>query len=165
MMCFRVYVASLFSRFPKSCKRLTLKANNIRQNTFGHFQSYFGRLQTNFGRIQKIMYLVIFNALKIYLKVNSFKFVKTVHSERHRRSPIPSDGLEIILVAKFAISDEKQRYLAHLSTLIQRNYKVNGDGIDQENGQENENDMGLFDDDQADEDDIIILESDEPDFS
>ena len=32
-----------------------------------------------------------------------------VHSERHRRSPIPSGGLEIILVAKFAISDENRR--------------------------------------------------------
>ena len=46
-----------------------------------------------------------------------------------------------------------------------RNYKVNEEGIDQENGQESENDMGLFDDDQADEDDIVILESDEADFS
>ena len=64
-------------------------------------------------------------------------------------------------MAKFTISDEKQRYLAHLSTLIQRNYKVNEEDIDQENGLENENDIGLFDDDIADEDDIIILESDE----
>ena len=88
-----------------------------------------------------------------------------VHSERHRRSPIPSGGLEIILVAKFAISDEKQRYLVHLSTLIQRNYKVNEVYINQENGEENEDDIGLFDDDQADEDDIIILENDEANFS
>ena len=68
-------------------------------------------------------------------------------------------------MAKFAISDEKRRYLAHLSTLIQRNYKVNEEVIDQEIGQENEDDIGLFDDDQADEDDIIILENDEADFS
>ena len=88
-----------------------------------------------------------------------------VHSERHRRSPIPSGGLEIILVGKSAISDEKRRYLAHLSTLIRRNYKVNEEVMDQENGQENEDDIGLFDDDQADEDDIIILENDEADFS
>ena len=88
-----------------------------------------------------------------------------VHSERHRRSPIPSGGLEIILVSKFAISDEKQRYLVHLSTLIQRNYKVNEVYINQENGEENEDDIGLFDDDQADEDDIIILENDEANFS
>ena len=88
-----------------------------------------------------------------------------VHSERHRRSPIPPGGLEIILEAKFAIFDEKRRYLAHLSTLIQRNYKVNEEGMDQENRQENEDDIGLFDDDQADEDDIISLENDEADFS
>ena len=37
--------------------------------------------------------------------------------------------------------------------------------MDQENGQENEDDVGLIDDDQADEDDIIILENDEADFS
>ena len=42
------------------------------------------------------------------------------HSERHRRSPIPSGGLEVILVAKFAISHENRRYLALLSTLIQK---------------------------------------------
>ena len=53
----------------------------------------------------------------------------------------------------------------HLSTLIQRNYKVNEEGIDQENGQVNEYDIGLFDDDQGDEDDIFILEIDEADFS
>ena len=64
----------------------------------------------------------------------------------------------------FTISDEKRRYLAHLSTLIQRNYKVKEEDIDQENGQENEDDIGLFDDDQADEDDIIILESGEADL-
>ena len=68
-------------------------------------------------------------------------------------------------VAKFAISDEKRRYLAHISTLIQRNYKVNEEVMGQENGQENEDDKGLFDDDQADADDIIILEDDEADFS
>ena len=66
-------------------------------------------------------------------------------------------------MAKFAISDEKRRYLAHLSTLIQRDYKVNEEDIDQENRQENEDDIGLFDDDQADEDDIIILENVEAD--
>ena len=93
------------------------------------------------------------------------KVEENVHSERHRRSPIPSGGLEIILVAKFAISDENRRYLAHLSTLIQRNYKVNEEAIDQENRQENEDDIGLFDDNQADEDDIIILENDEAVFS
>ena len=82
-----------------------------------------------------------------------------VHSERHRRSPIPSGGLEIILVAKFAMSDEKRRYLAHLSTLIQWNYKVNEEVMDQKNGQENEDDIGLFD-----EEDIIILETDESDL-
>ena len=88
-----------------------------------------------------------------------------VHSERHRRSPIPSGGLEVILVVKFSISDEKRRYLVHLSTLIQRNYKVNEEVMEQENGQENEDDIGLFDNDQADEEDIIILENEEADFS
>ena len=39
------------------------------------FQSYFGRFQRNFGRTQKSMYLAILNAVKRYLKVNSFKFV------------------------------------------------------------------------------------------
>ena len=66
-------------------------------------------------------------------------------------------------MAKFAISDEKRRYLVHLSTLIQKNYKVNEEDTDQENGQENEVDIGLFYDDQADEDDIVILENE--DFS
>ena len=84
-------------------------------------------------------------------------------TQKFRRSPIPSGGLEIILVAKFAISDEKRRYLAHLSDLIQRDYKVNEEDIDQVNGQENEDDIGLLDDDQADEDDIITLENDEAD--
>ena len=67
-----------------------------------------------------------------------------VYSDRHKRSPIPSGGLEMILVKKFAISDEKQMYLVHLSTLIQRNYKLNEEDIDQENGQENEDNIGLF---------------------
>ena len=96
---------------------------------------------------------------------NGGKVDAKVHSERHRRSPTPSGGLGIILVAKFAISDEKRRYLAHLSTLIQWNYKVNEKFMDQENGQENEDDIGLFDDDQADEDGIINLKNDEADFS
>ena len=43
--------------------------------------------------------------------------------------------------------------------------KVNEEVMDQENGQENEDDIGLFDDDQADKDNIIILEDDEADFS
>ena len=43
--------------------------------------------------------------------------------------------------------------------------KVNEEVMDQENGQENEDDIGLFDDGQADEDDIIFLENDEADFS
>ena len=76
----------------------------------------------------------------------------------------PSGELEIMLVAKFAISDEKRRYLAHLSTLIQRKYKVDEEVMDQENGQENEDDIGIFGDDQADEDVVIILENDEVDF-
>ena len=42
---------------------------------------------------------------------------------------------------------------------------MNEEVMDQENGLENENDIGLFDDDQADEDDIIILENDKADFS
>ena len=37
--------------------------------------------------------------------------------------------------------------------------------MDQENGQENEDDVGLFDDYQADEDDVTILENDGADFS
>ena len=47
-----------------------------------------------------------------------------VHSERPRLSPIPSGGLEILLMAKLTISDKKRRYLAHLKTLIERNYQV-----------------------------------------
>ena len=34
--------------------------------------------------------------------------------------------------------------------------KVNKEVMDQENGQQNKDDIGLFDDDQADENDIII---------
>ena len=37
--------------------------------------------------------------------------------------------------------------------------------MDQENGHENKDDKGLFDNDQADVDDILILEDDEADFS
>ena len=40
--------------------------------------------------------------------------------------------------------DEKHRYLAHLSTLIQRNYKVSEEVMDQENGKENEDDIHVF---------------------
>ena len=47
-----------------------------------------------------------------------------VHSERPRLSPIPTGGLEILLMAKLTISDKKRRYLAHLKTLIERNYQV-----------------------------------------
>ena len=43
--------------------------------------------------------------------------------------------------------------------------EVNEEVKDQENGQENEDDKGLFDNDQADKDNIIILEDGEADFS
>ena len=109
------------------------------------------------GHILREIYRFVWYFLNYGGKVDA-----KVHSECHRRSPIPSGGLEIILVAKFALSDEKRRYLAHLSTLIQRNYKVNEEAIDQENGQENEDDTCPFDDDQADED---ILENEEAEFS
>ena len=42
------------------------------------------------------------------------KVCSQVHTERPRLSPIPSGGLEILLMAKLTISDEKRRYLAHL---------------------------------------------------
>ena len=66
----------------------TLKAKDSGHKNFG--QNIFGRLFRNIGRIpeklfrtfpekfwtnKKTIYLVIFNALKRYLKVNSFKFV------------------------------------------------------------------------------------------
>ena len=47
-----------------------------------------------------------------------------VHSERPRLSPIPSGGLEILLMAKLTSSDEKRQYLAHLNTIIEKNYQV-----------------------------------------
>ena len=52
------------------------------------------------------------------------KVCSQVHSERPRLFPILSGGLDILLMAKLTISDEKRRYLAHLKTLIERNYQV-----------------------------------------
>ena len=79
-----------------------------------------------------------------------------VHSERPRLSPIPSGGLEILLMAKLTISDEKCRYLAHLKTLIERNYQVAEKEQDDLHEQED-----ICDDN---EDDTIILEDDEHDI-
>ena len=45
------------------------------------------------------------------------KVCSQVQPERPRQSPIPSGGLEILLMAKLTISHEKRRYLAHLKTL------------------------------------------------
>ena len=45
-----------------------------------------------------------------------WKVCSQVHSER----PIPSGGLEILLMAKLIISDENHRYFAHLKTLISK---------------------------------------------
>ena len=58
----------------------TLKAKNFGlkhfgQNIFGHFSKLFRMFPEKFRTHTKTMYLVIFNALKRYLKVNSFKFV------------------------------------------------------------------------------------------
>ena len=52
------------------------------------------------------------------------KVCSQVHSKRLRLFPIPSGGLEILLMAKLTISDEKCLYLAHLRTLIERSYQV-----------------------------------------
>ena len=84
-----------------------------------------------------------------------------VHSERHRRSPKPSGGLEIILLAKFAISDEKRRYLAHTNPKELQS-QCRGYGPRKWTKKD---DIRLFDDDQADEDNIIVLENDEAYFS
>ena len=52
------------------------------------------------------------------------KVCSQVYSERPMLSPIPSGGLEILLMVKLTISDEKRRYLAHVKTLSERNYQV-----------------------------------------
>ena len=80
-----------------------------------------------------------------------------VHSERPRLSPIPSGGLEILLMAKLTISDEKRRYLTHLKTLIERNYQV----AEKEDDDLHEQEEDICDDN---EDDTIILEDDEHDI-
>ena len=74
-----------------------------------------------------------------------------------RLSPIASGGLEILLMAKLTISDEKRRYLAHLKTPIERVYQVAGKEKDDLHGQEED----ICDDN---EDDTIILEDDEHDI-
>ena len=81
------------------------------------------------------------------------KVCSQVHSERPRRSPIPSGGLEILLIAKLTISDEKRRYLAHLKTLIERSYQVAEKEEDDLHEQEDDND-----------DDTNMLEDDEHDI-
>ena len=80
-----------------------------------------------------------------------------MHSERPRLSPIPSGGLEIFLMGKLTISDEKHRYLAHLKTLIERNYQV---------AEEEEDDLYEQEEDICDdnEDNTIISEDDEHDI-
>ena len=79
-----------------------------------------------------------------------------MHSERPRLSPIPSGGLEILLMAKLTISDEKRRNLTHLKTLIERNYQVTEKEEDDLHEQED-----IYDDN---ENDTIILEDNEHDI-
>ena len=84
------------------------------------------------------------------------KVCSQVHSESPRLSPIPSGGLEILLMAKLTISDEKHRYLTHLKTLMERNYQV----AEKEEDDLHEQEEDICDD----EDDAIILEDDEHDI-
>ena len=77
------------------------------------------------------------------------KVCSQVHSERPRLSPIPSGGLEILLMEKLTISDEKRRYLAYLK-LIERNYQV----AEQEEDDLHEQEEDICDDN---EDDTIIF--------
>ena len=42
--------------------------------------------------------------------------------ERYRPSPIPKGGLQIILKAKFIISDEKREFFGCLEEVINKNY-------------------------------------------
>ena len=86
-----------------------------------------------------------------------YKVCSQVHSEHPSLSPIPSGGLEILLMAKLTISDKKYWYLAHLKTLIKRNYQVAEKEEDDLHKQEED----ICDDDQ---DDTIILEDDEHDI-
>ena len=81
------------------------------------------------------------------------KVCSQVHSERPRLSPIPSDGLEILLMAKLTISDENRRCLEHLNTLIERNYQV---------AEKEEDDLHEHEEDICN--DTIILEDDEHDI-
>ena len=80
-----------------------------------------------------------------------------MHSERPRLSPTLSDGLEILLMAKLTISDEKCRYFGHLKALIERNYQVT---------EKEEDDLHEQEEDICDnkEDDTIIFEDDEHDI-
>ena len=66
-------------------------------------------------------------------------------------------GLEVLLMAKLTILDEKRRYLAHLETLIERNYQV----AEKEEDDLHEQEENICDDN---EDDTIILEDDEHDI-
>ena len=79
------------------------------------------------------------------------KVCSLVHSERPRISPIPSGGLEILLIAELTISDEKCRYL---KTLIERNYQI----AEKEEDHLHEQEEDICDDN---EDNTIILEDDE----
>ena len=85
------------------------------------------------------------------------KVSSQVHSERPRLSPIPSGGLELLLMAKLTISDEKRQYLAHLKTFIEKNYQV----AEKEEDDLHEQEEDICDDN---EDDTIILENDEHDI-
>ena len=72
-------------------------------------------------------------------------------------SPMPSGGLEVLLMAKLTISDQKRQYLPHLKTLIERNYQV----AEKEEDDLHEQEEDIRDDN---EDDTIILEDDEHDI-
>ena len=85
------------------------------------------------------------------------KVCSQVRSERPRLSLIPSDGLEILLMAELTISDENRRYVVHLMTLIERNYQV----AEKEDDDLHEEEEDICDDN---EDDTIILEDDEHDI-
>ena len=81
-----------------------------------------------------------------------------VHSQKCQASPIPNGGLEIILTARFSITDKKKEILEHLKILIEKNYVL----------QELDNSKAMDDDKEKEEEehqeeDVIILEDDETD--
>ena len=57
--------------------------------------------------------------------------------EKYYPSPIPKEGLEILLMVQFKIADEKRKYMERLKEIITKNYTSDfPEGIEIENQEE-----------------------------